>query len=89
MQNVKERVSISLSGGREKEIRKYSKSGTYIKALVGIPTNMTEMTEVGGQSDLSLVQLALGPLLFFLAAKESTLSRSRGTTGRAIRRVFY
>lgn len=63
--------------------------GTYIEALVGIPSNVTEMTEVGRQSDLGLVQLTLRTLLFFFAAKESTLSRFRGATGRAIRRVFY
>ena len=60
-----------------------SKGIAYVEALVGIPANVAQMAEVGGESDLSLVQLALGALLLLLAAKESALSRLWCSTGRS------
>lgn len=66
-----------------KEEKKISKACAYVESLVGIPANVTQMAEVRGESDLSLVQFALGALLLLLAAKESALSRLWCSTWRS------
>lgn len=63
---------------------------TYVEALVGVPSDMAKMPKVRGKADQGLVQLALGALLLFLAAKEATLSRLWSSAGRSIgRRLGY
>lgn len=47
---------------------------------------MAKMPKVRGKADQGLVQLALGALLLFLAAKEATLSRLWSSAGRSIGR---